>query len=66
LVRISVTTAGSAAGSAFDSATTGGAGAATLIASIPNVVGVIYIDWPCLAGIVITTGTGQVLSVSYN
>lgn len=32
---------------------------------IPNIVGVNLIDWPCLAGIVVTPGTGQTIAVSY-
>ena len=65
LVKISVVTAGSAAGSANDCAATGDAAAANKIASIPNTVGVITLDWPCAVGIVVTPGSGQVLAVSY-
>lgn len=65
LWTITVTTAGSAAGSAHDVLTTGGAAAGNLIFDIPNTVGVYTLYWPCKTGIVITPGTGQVLSVAY-
>lgn len=65
LIRISVTVAGTAAGSANDAATTAGAAATNQLASIPNAVGVIYLDFPVTNGIVVTPGTGQSLSVSY-
>jgi len=66
LYRVSVTTAGSAAGSAYDAATTGGNVAANLIADIPNTVGAVELVWPCANGILIVPGTAQVLSVSFN
>jgi len=66
LFRISVNTAGSAAGTAYDASTTGGNTAANLIADIPNAVGVVALEWPCNNGILIVPGTGQVLSVSFN
>jgi hypothetical protein len=65
LVKIEVTTAGSAAGAAYDAATTSGNVAANLIAPLPDTVGGIVLDWPCQNGILIVPGTGQVLSVSY-
>jgi len=66
LVGIVVNTAGSTAGTANDSATTGGVAASNLIANIPNTVNtVIYIDFPFINGLVITPGTGQVLSISF-
>lgn len=65
LWRITVTTAGTTAGTASDVLTTGGVAAANLIAEIPNTVGVIELVWPCKTGIVITPGTGQVVSVSF-
>lgn len=65
LVRIDVITAGSAAGTANDCATTGAAAVGNQIASIPNTVGSIELDWPCATGIVIVPGTSQVLAVSY-
>jgi hypothetical protein len=66
IARVSVTTAGSGAGSLYDSATVAGAAAANLIATIPNAVGVITIDFPVTAGIVVVPGAGQVVSVSYD
>lgn len=66
LVRISVNTAGSAAGSAYDASTTGGNTAANLIADIPNTAGVLALEWPCSNGILIVPGTGQVLSVAFS
>lgn len=66
LVRINVNTAGTTAGTASDCATTGAVAAANLIAGIPNTVGTYFLDWPTNTGIVITPGTGQVVSVSYN
>lgn len=64
--RVSVTVAGSAAGSVSDVATTGGVAAANLIAAIPNTVGVITLNFPAQVGIVITPGTGQTVSVSFD
>jgi len=66
VAKVNVTTAGSAAGGIYDSATTGGAVAAKLVATIPNTVGSYTIDFPCKTGITYLVGTGQVVSVSYN
>ena len=65
LWTVNVTTAGSTVGSASDVATVGGVAAANLIAEIPNTVGTYVLTWPCKVGIVITPGTGQVISVAY-
>lgn len=65
LARVSVVTAGSAAGAAHDCAAIGDAAAGNKIASIPNAVGVVDLDWPCGVGIVIVPGTGQVLAVAF-
>jgi hypothetical protein len=65
LVRISVVTAGSAAGTANDCDTTGAAAIGNQIAAIPNAVGTIVLEWPCATGIVVVPGTSQVLAVSY-
>lgn len=65
LYRVSVTTAGSAAGAAYDASATSGDIAANLIASIPDSVGVIELVWPCANGILIVPGTSQVVSVSF-
>ena len=64
--RVIVTTAGSTVGSVNDSATIAGATEANQIAAIPNVVGPILIDFPILAGLVITPGEGQVVNVTYD
>lgn len=66
LVRINVVTAGTTAGTANDTTTTGGAAASNEIFSIPNTIGVYFLDWPITNGIVIVPGTGQVIAVSYN
>lgn len=65
LVRIDVITAGSTAGTANDTTTTGGAAASNEIFAIPNTIGSYYLDWPVANGIVIIPGTAQVVSVSY-
>lgn len=66
VARVVVNTAGSTAGTINDCQTTGAAAAANLIAAIPNTANaVIYLDFPYTDGLVIVTGTGQVVSVSY-
>lgn len=65
LVKVSVVTAGSAAGAAHDCAATGDAAAGNKIATIPNAVGVIDLDWPVGVGITIVPGSGQVVAVSF-
>jgi hypothetical protein len=65
LARISVIVAGSAVGTANDCATTGAAAVGNQIAVIPNAAGVIMVEWPCSAGIVIVPGTGQTVAVSF-
>lgn len=64
--RVSVTTAGTAAGAIYDAAATNGNTAANLVATIPDAVGVTLLEWPCTNGILIVPGTGQVLSVSFS
>ena len=66
ICRIFVNTAGSAAGSVNDCATTGAVAAANLVANVPATAGVIVVDAPCATGIVVTAGTGQVLSVTFD
>ena len=67
LFKIIVNTAGSTAGTASDCTTTAAVAAANLIANIPSTAGLVMaLLWPCASGIVITPGTGQVLSVSYS
>lgn len=65
IVKVSVVTAGSAAGTVNDAATTGAAAAANQIATIPNAVGVVSLDFPVNSGIVVVPGTGQVLAVCW-
>ena len=64
--RVQVLVAGTVAGSVNDAATVASAAAANQVFIIPNVVGTYLIDFPCLAGIVVTPGTGQTLAASYD
>lgn len=66
VVRVSVITAGSTAGTVNDIAATGSAAAANQIGTLPNTVGTYLFDWPCETGITIVPGTSQVVSVSYS
>lgn len=66
VARVSVTTAGTTVGSVHDAASTTLTAASVLLATIPNTVGVTIINMPVENGLVITPGTGQVLSVSYS
>jgi hypothetical protein len=66
IVRVIVITAGSTVESVNDSATIAGAANTNQVAAIPNTVGPILIDAPLLKGLVVTPGTGQVLSVTYD
>lgn len=65
VARIAVVSAGSDAGAVHDCVSTGAAGAANQVASIPNTVGVIELDWPLVEGLVVVPGSGQVLAVSF-
>lgn len=65
VAKVVVLTAGSTAGKISDVATTGGVAAANLIFNIPNTVAVYDLDFPIALGLVVTPGTGQVLSISY-
>jgi len=64
LVRISVVTAGSTAGVAYDAIAVGIT--TSPIATIPNTVGIIDVNLPVDNGIVIAPGTGQVVTVSFS
>ena len=66
IFNVSVTTAGSTAGKVSDVATVAGVAASNLVFSIPTVAGIYRLEFPCEQGIVITPGTGQVLSVSFS
>ncbi len=63
--KIIVTVAGSAPGNVYDRASTSGVAAANQIATIPNTVGPIALDFPALVGITVVPGTGQTIAVSY-
>lgn len=65
IYTVVVTTPGSAAGSVHDVLTTAGATASNLVFDIPNTAGVYSLTFPCAVGIVVTPGTGQVLSVAF-
>lgn len=64
LVAFTVTTAG-AVGAIYDTSTTGAVAASNLIAVIPATVGVYYVQFPFLTGLVVAPGAAQVVSVSY-
>ncbi len=63
--KIVVVVAGSAPGNIYDHASTSGVAAGSLIATIPNTVGVISLDFPALVGITVAPGTGQTVAISY-
>lgn len=63
--KIAVLVAGSAVGAVYDSALTTGNSTANQIFVIPNTVGIYSLDFVCNTGIVVQTGTGQTVSVSY-
>jgi hypothetical protein len=66
IARLSVLVAGSATGALYDCATTAAAVTANEVAVIPETVGVTSLEFPCLTGITVLPGTGQVISVSYS
>jgi len=65
IAKVSVIVAGSGAGSVYDAASLGAAGAANEIAVIPATAGIYNIDFHCANGIVLSPGTGQTLAISY-
>lgn len=65
LVAVSVTTAGSTAGEIYDSNKATPV-PNTLLAAVPNTVGVHAIGSPFINGLVISTGTGQVATLIYS
>lgn len=69
VVRVCVLIAGSAVGGVFDTGATAGlvttADQVQQVATIPNTVGTLELNFPCLVGIVVQPGAGQVVSVSY-
>ena len=64
--RVHVLVAGTIAGSVNDAASVALASAANQVFVVPNSVGSYLIDFPMVAGIVVTPGTGQTLAVSYD
>lgn len=63
---ICMTVSGSTPGAVYDAATTGGAVAGNLIAVIPNAGSSIILNFPFFQGLVVSPGTGQVLSISWS
>lgn len=64
LARVVVTTAGSAAGSIYDASVS--TATTSKIFVIANTLGVTEVNIPVNNGIVVTPGTGQVVTVSYS
>jgi len=64
VAMVTVTTAGSSVGTVYDAATTGIT--TRPIYTIPNTVGVVFVNLPVAYGIVVTPGTGQAVTVSYS
>ena len=64
VIRAIVTVAGSAGG-IYDCTATAAAVTANQIAVLPNAVGPIDIEFPCLVGIFVVPGSGQQVAVSY-
>lgn len=65
VAKVSVIVAGSTAGTINDVLTTGAAGVANQLATIPETVGLYDIDMPTSRGIVVVPGTGMTVAVSY-
>jgi hypothetical protein len=65
VVRVVVQVAGSATGSINDCTATAAAVTANQIAVIPETVGPVTLEFPCLNGITVMPGSGQAVSVSY-
>lgn len=66
VITANVVVAGSTVGTINDCATTGAAAAANEIAALPDTVGPIHLDFPCLVGIVVVPGTGQTIAISFD
>jgi hypothetical protein len=64
LATVTVTTAGSSVGTIYDAATTGIT--TRPIYTIPNTVGVVFVNLPVVYGVVATPGTGQAVTISYS
>lgn len=65
VARVSVIVAGSSTGMIYDAASAAQAGNNNRLAVIPNTVGIFDVMMPVNNGIVVTTGTGQIVAVSY-
>ena len=65
VIRALVTVAGSGAGGIYDCTATAAAVTANQIAVTPATVGPIDIQFPCLVGIFVVTGSGQQIALSY-
>lgn len=63
LVQLNVISAGTA-GALYDAAATGTATTGRQIAPIPATVGLYQLNWPCASGLVVATGTAQVIAIS--
>lgn len=64
VAMVAVTTAGSAVGTIYDSAST--AITTRPIYTIPNTVGVVFVNLPVTYGVVVAPGSGQAVTVSYS
>jgi hypothetical protein len=65
IATLSVTTAGTAVGGLYDSATQGGATSATLLVVVPMDVGVFPINMAYQNGLVYVPGLGQTAAICY-
>ena len=65
VMTIAVVTAGSTAGAVYDATSTTGNTVANQVGVLPAVAGTYAIEFPCINGIVVAPGTGQVVAVSY-
>ena len=65
IATVSVTTAGTAVGGLYDSATQGGATSATLLVVVPMEVGVFPINMTYQDGLVYVPGLGQSAAIGY-
>jgi len=66
LVNVSVTVAGSAPGTVYNSASTGAVAASNALVTVPNTIGVHPVNQLFTNGLVIVAGTGQSLNVTYS
>lgn len=66
VLTVAVVTGGSTAGAVYDGLATTGNTVANQIGTLPNTVGSYAINFPCINGIVVIPGTGQVVAVAYN